>query len=74
MCIIVDFQVQSLKDNRFYSIVKKVVNDMFELTNEQRKCFALVPVSDQWECIEAKASPYDQFKTYLFIDGDTIVK
>lgn len=47
---------------------------MFELSNEQRKCFALVPVSDQWECIEAKASPYDQFKTYLYLDGDTIVK
>jgi hypothetical protein len=47
---------------------------MFELTNEQRKCFALVPVSDQWERIEVKPSPYDQFKTYIYLDGDTIVK
>ena len=47
---------------------------MFELTNEQRKCFALVPVRDQWERIEVKPSPYDQFKTYLYLDGDTIVK
>ena len=47
---------------------------MFELTNEQRKYFAIVPVNDQWERIEAKSSPYDQFKTYLYIDGNTIVK
>ena len=47
---------------------------MFELTNEQRKCFALVPVSDQWERIEVKPSPYDQFKTYIYLDGATIIK
>lgn len=47
---------------------------MFELTNEQRKCFALVPVSDQWERIEVKPSPYDQFKTYIYLDGVMIVK
>ena len=47
---------------------------MFELTNEQRKCFALVPVSDQWERIEVNPSPYDRFKTYIYLDGDTIVK
>ena len=47
---------------------------MFKLTNDQRKCFALVPVRDQWERIEAKPSPYDQFKTYLYLEGDTIVK
>ena len=47
---------------------------MFTLTNYQRKCFALVPIHDEWECIEAKPSPDDQFKTYLHFDGDTIVK
>ena len=47
---------------------------MFELTNEQRQCFALKPVSEQWECVEAKPGSYDQYKTYLYIDGDTIVK
>ncbi len=47
---------------------------MFTLTNDQRKCFALVPIHDEWECIEAKTSPDDQFKTYLYFDGDTIVK
>lgn len=47
---------------------------MYELTNDQRKCFALTPINDRWERIEAKPSPYDQFKTYLYLDGDTIVK
>lgn len=47
---------------------------MFELTNEQRKCFALTPVSDRWERIEAKPGPYDKFKTYLYLDDNTIVK
>lgn len=47
---------------------------MFLLTNEQRECFALNPIQDHWECIEAKTSPYDGFKTYLYLDGDTIVK
>lgn len=47
---------------------------MFKLKNEQRKCFALEPVFEHWECIEVKQGPYDQFKTYLYLDGDTIVK
>lgn len=36
---------------------------MFELTNNQRKCFVLAPVSENWERMEAKPSPYDQFNT-----------
>lgn len=47
---------------------------MFELTNEQRECFALIPISSKWECIEVNPSPYDQFKTYLYLDCNTIVK
>lgn len=47
---------------------------MFELTNEQRLCFGLVPVDVEWERIEPKQGPYDQYKTYLYIDGDKIVK
>lgn len=47
---------------------------MFELTNEQRECFALAPVRAEWECIEAKPSRYDAYKTRLYLDGDTIVK
>ena len=47
---------------------------MFELTNEQRKCFALEPVDEKWERIVAKPSPYDKHVTYLYLDGNTIVK
>ena len=47
---------------------------MFELTNEQRKCFGLEPVKPHWHRIEAKASPYDDFKTYLYLDGNCVVK
>ncbi len=47
---------------------------MFELLNEQRKCFGLNPVIEHWECIEVKSSPYDNYKTYLYLDGDRVVK
>ena len=47
---------------------------MFELTNEQRECFALAPVCDKWERIEIKASRCDCFKTYIYLDGNEIVK
>ena len=47
---------------------------MFELTNEQRKCFALPPVLDTWKRIEVKAGPYDYYVTYAFLDGKRIVK
>lgn len=44
------------------------------LTNAQRECFALKPICNHWECILAKPSPYDHHKTYLYFDGDEIVK
>ena len=47
---------------------------MFELTNEQRKCFALPLVLDNWKKVEVKASPYDYYVTYAFLDGRKIVK
>ena len=47
---------------------------MFELTNEQRKCFALSPVLDAWERVEVKPSPYDKHKTYAYLDGHRVVK
>ena len=47
---------------------------MFELTNEQRRCFALQPVFDTWKKVEVKASPYDDHVTYAFLDGQKIVK
>lgn len=47
---------------------------MFELTNEQRKCFSLPLVTDTWKRVEVKASPYDYFVTYAYLDGQKIVK
>jgi len=47
---------------------------MFELTNEQRKCFALPPILDMWKKVEVKAGPYDNYVTYAFLDGQKIVK
>ena len=47
---------------------------MFELTNEQRKCFALPPILDTWRRVEVKAGPYDYYVTYAFLDGQRVVK
>jgi len=47
---------------------------MFELSNEQRKCFALPLVLDSWKKIEVKAGPYDDYITYAYLDGSRIVK
>lgn len=47
---------------------------MFELTNEQRKCFGLLPVEESWTLREIKASPYDDFQTYVYMDGTVIRK
>ena len=47
---------------------------MFELTNEQRKCFGLLPVDSNWTRIEPKPSPYDQHTTISYLDGTVIRK
>ena len=47
---------------------------MFELTNEQRKCFALSMVKPNWERIKIKASPYDPFETYAYCENNIIRK
>lgn len=47
---------------------------MFELTNEQRKCFALPPVLDTWTRIEVPAGPNDTYQTIAYADGHTIKK
>lgn len=47
---------------------------MFELTNEQRKCFGLLPVDSNWTLLEVKASPYDSFRTFAYIDGTVVRK
>ena len=47
---------------------------MFELTNEQRKCFGLLPVEGNWTRLEVKASPYDHFRTFAYVDGTVVRK
>ena len=47
---------------------------MYELSNEQRKYFALQPTDASWVKQELKASPYDNFQTFAYIDGTVIRK
>lgn len=47
---------------------------MFELTNEQRKCFGLLPVDSNWIRMEPKTSPYDQHTTISYLDGNLLRK
>ena len=47
---------------------------MFELTNEQRKCFGLQPVEDHWVRLEPKPSPYFPHTTLAYLDGNVIRK
>ena len=47
---------------------------MFELTNEQRKCFGLLPVDRSWMPMEPKPSPYDQHTTIAYLDGTVLRK
>ena len=47
---------------------------MFELNNEQRKCFGLRPVEQSWVRIEPKPSPYDRHITAAYLDGTVVRK
>ena len=47
---------------------------MLELTNEQRKCFALTPVDESWKRVIMKPAPSDDFETAAYIDGAVIRK
>lgn len=47
---------------------------MFELTNEQRKCFGLLPVNSIWTRITLKPSPYHAHTTLAYLEGTTLRK
>lgn len=47
---------------------------MFQLTNEQRECFGLVPIKEHWECIPVKGEPHDNFTVFLYLEKNKIVK
>lgn len=49
-------------------------SQMFELTNEQRKCFGLMPVDSNWIRMELKPSPYDLHTTISYLDGTVLRK
>lgn len=46
----------------------------FELTNRQRRCFALEPVDPDWVKIELKPSQYDLYDTFAYLQGNTLRK
>lgn len=45
---------------------------MFELTNDQRRCFGLAKVEESWVRITAKPSPYHDHTTVAYLDGNTL--
>lgn len=47
---------------------------MFELTNEQRRCFALPLVADTWTKLEVPAGKLDMYDTFAYLDGNVIKK
>ena len=47
---------------------------MFELTNEQRKCFGLLPVEAHWVRLVPKPGPYDHHTTVAYLEGTVIRK
>ena len=47
---------------------------MFELSNEQRRCFGLLPVQSHWTRIEPKPSPYHQHTTIAYLEGTAVRK
>lgn len=47
---------------------------MFELTNDQRKCFGLLPVDAGWKKVVVKPSRYDDFITYAYLEGYCVRK
>ena len=47
---------------------------MRELNNDQRRCLGLTPVEAHWRRVPVKASPYDDFETVAYLEGDVVRK
>ncbi len=47
---------------------------MFTLTNQQRKCFGLLPIQDHWVPMVLKPSPYHHHVTTAYLDGNVLRK
>lgn len=46
----------------------------YELTNVQRRCFALEETVPEWEKVELEPSPYDLYDSFAYLDGCTLRK
>lgn len=46
----------------------------YELTNDQRRCFALEQVEPSWEKIELKPSQFDLYDIFAYLCGNTLRK
>lgn len=46
--------------------------DWWELTNEQRRCFGIAPVEEDWERVYLPRSRYDDYDTVIWLDGDRV--
>lgn len=44
----------------------------WELRNDQRPCFGLLPTDDHWERIQLPRSKYDHYDTVIYLDGDHV--
>lgn len=55
-------------------IKQSIGEQMFELNNEQRKCFGLRDVEASWKKVEIKPSRNDTYKTFAYIDRNIIHK
>ena len=47
---------------------------MFELSNEQRQCFALNKIEPHWNRIKIKSSSHDTFETFVYCENNIIRK
>ena len=61
-----------LRTNNY--ILRRRINKLFELTNEQRKYLCITLVSSAWDFIKLTPSPYDKHDTFAYFNGNTICK
>lgn len=47
-------------------------NPFWELSNEQRPCFGIIPVDASWERIQLPRSKYDNYDTVIYLDGEHV--
>lgn len=48
------------------------MDNLWDLTNEQRPCFGILPVDESWERIQLPRSHYDDYDTVIYLDGNRV--